>query len=218
MAETAFREGHVDADGFRIRYMEAGEGVPLVHLHGAGGLRLTPAHELLARRFRVVAFEMPGFGNSSVNDHREHAGAPRQQFCGRSTSSASTPSSMGTSFGGKAALWLAPRRPAGCAGARGASGGHREGRHRCLGRPIARRPRSSGAVSALPVIRRYAPGSTIGPAAARAAPHADLSSRLRISDASTLVFRHSDGHRPGDGRLQRPDAQLPPRVRVRRRA
>src|SRR5438094_670233 len=67
MAQSAFREAHVDADGFRIRYLEAGEGVPLVHLHGAGGLRLTPAHELLAHRFRVVAFEMPGFGDSPVN-------------------------------------------------------------------------------------------------------------------------------------------------------
>src|SRR6266849_3060428 len=67
MAQTAFREGHVDADGFRIRYCEAGEGVPLVHLHGAGGLRLTPAHDLLARHFRVIAFEMPGFGNSPEN-------------------------------------------------------------------------------------------------------------------------------------------------------
>ena len=37
-----FREGFVEADGFRIRYMEAGEGTPLVHLHGAGGMRLTP--------------------------------------------------------------------------------------------------------------------------------------------------------------------------------
>ena len=66
MAETAFREGYVDADGFTIRYLQAGEGAPLVHLHGAGGLRLTPAHELLARRYHVVAFEMPGFGNSKA--------------------------------------------------------------------------------------------------------------------------------------------------------
>jgi len=51
--------------------MEAGAGVPLVHLHGAGGLRLTPAHELLARQFRVVAFEMPGFGDSPVNTRTE---------------------------------------------------------------------------------------------------------------------------------------------------
>jgi pimeloyl-ACP methyl ester carboxylesterase len=33
----SFREGFVDADGFRIRYLEAGEGPVLVHIHGAGG-------------------------------------------------------------------------------------------------------------------------------------------------------------------------------------
>ena len=48
---VGFREGFVEADGFRIRYMEAGEGPALVHLHGAGGLRLTPAHELLSRAY-----------------------------------------------------------------------------------------------------------------------------------------------------------------------
>jgi hypothetical protein len=31
--------------------------VALVHLHGAGGLRLTTAHELLIRKHRAVAFE-----------------------------------------------------------------------------------------------------------------------------------------------------------------
>ena len=36
-----FREDFVEADGFRIRYMEAGQGMPLVHLHGAGGMRMT---------------------------------------------------------------------------------------------------------------------------------------------------------------------------------
>ena len=46
MAE--FREAFVETDGFRIRYMEAGSGPPLVHLHGAGGMRISPAHELLA--------------------------------------------------------------------------------------------------------------------------------------------------------------------------
>src|SRR6266403_950458 len=62
-----FSEGYVEAAGFRIRYMEAGYGTPLIHLHGAGGLRLTPAHDLLSRQFRVVAFEMPGFGTSAEN-------------------------------------------------------------------------------------------------------------------------------------------------------
>lgn len=54
-----FVEGHVEAGGLRIRCLEAGEGAPLVHLHGAGGLRLTAAHELLAQRFRVIALDGP---------------------------------------------------------------------------------------------------------------------------------------------------------------
>ncbi len=53
------QDGHVEADGLRIRYMEEGQGAPLVHLHGTGDLRLTPAHGLLARRFRVMAIETP---------------------------------------------------------------------------------------------------------------------------------------------------------------
>ncbi len=105
----AFREGFVEADGFRIRYMEAGDGPPLVHLHGAGGLNLNRAHDLLAQRFRVIAFEMPGFGaeeNTRTGDIPALAdtmaaaaqGIGLQQFA-----------LMGTSFGAKVALWLAIR-------------------------------------------------------------------------------------------------------------
>ena len=108
MAETAFREGSVDADGFTIRYMQAGEGEPLVHLHGAGGLRLTPAHELLARRYRVVAFEMPGFGNSPMNTRTETMPELASTMA-RAVDKLGlhTFNLMGTSFGGKTALWLA---------------------------------------------------------------------------------------------------------------
>jgi len=66
---AAFAEKFIEADGFRIRYCEAGQGAPLLHLHGAGGLRLSPAHDLLARHFRVIAFEMPGFGQSPDGRH-----------------------------------------------------------------------------------------------------------------------------------------------------
>jgi pimeloyl-ACP methyl ester carboxylesterase len=108
MALSAFREGHVDADGFGIRYMEGGEGVPLVHLHGAGGLRLTPAHELLARRFRVVAFEMPGFGTSPLNTRTESMPELASTMA-RAIDKIGLDNFnlMGTSFGGKTALWLA---------------------------------------------------------------------------------------------------------------
>ena len=108
MALSAFREGHIDADGFGIRYMEGGEGVPLVHLHGAGGLRLTPAHELLARRFRVVAFEMPGFGTSPLNTRTESMPELASTMA-RAIDKIGLDNFnlMGTSFGGKTALWLA---------------------------------------------------------------------------------------------------------------
>jgi len=109
---AAFREGHVDADGFRIRYMEAGQGAALVHLHGAGGLRLTPGHDLLSRQFRVIAFEMPGFGQSPENSRTPDMPALASTM-GRAAEKLGIDSFnlMGTSFGGKTALWLALQEP-----------------------------------------------------------------------------------------------------------
>jgi pimeloyl-ACP methyl ester carboxylesterase len=109
----AFSEGHLEADGFRIRYLETGQGPPLVHLHGAGGPRLTPAHELLCRHFRVVAFEMPGFGSSPENT-RTRSMPELAWTMGRAitTLGLDTFNLMGTSFGGKTALWLALQAPA----------------------------------------------------------------------------------------------------------
>ena len=109
---AAFAEHHVDADGFRIRYLEAGQGPPLVHLHGAGGPRLGRAHDLLAARFRVIAFEVPGFGESS-----ENLRSGSMPELARSMARAVTAlgldrvNLMGTSFGGTLALWLAVQHP-----------------------------------------------------------------------------------------------------------
>ena len=98
-----FSEGYVEADGFRIRYMEAGEGAPLVHLHGAGEPRLTPAHDLLSRHFRLVLFETPGFGQSP-----ELASMLARAI---GNLGLDTFNLMGTSFGGTTALWLALQAP-----------------------------------------------------------------------------------------------------------
>jgi pimeloyl-ACP methyl ester carboxylesterase len=52
--------------GARVRVFEAGRGDPLVFLHGAGGLFAeNPFLDQLAQRYRVVAPELPGFGESS---------------------------------------------------------------------------------------------------------------------------------------------------------
>src|SRR6266851_9814564 len=107
-----FSEGYVEAAGFRIRYMEAGHGTPLIHLHGAGGLRLTPAHDLLSRQFRVVAFEMPGFGQSPENSRtRDMAGLASTMALAAADLGLDRFNLMGTSFGGKTALWLALQEP-----------------------------------------------------------------------------------------------------------
>jgi len=109
---AGFREGFIEADGFRIRYMEAGEGLALVHLHGAGGLRLTPAHELLSRNYRVVAFEMPGFGASAENTRtRDMAELAQTMAAAARAVGLERFNVMGTSFGGKAALWLGLQKP-----------------------------------------------------------------------------------------------------------
>jgi pimeloyl-ACP methyl ester carboxylesterase len=47
----------VDVGGRLVRYAETGRGPVLVHLAGGRGSTPTSAHGLLARRFRVLAFE-----------------------------------------------------------------------------------------------------------------------------------------------------------------
>ena len=108
----SFREGFIHAGGFRIRYMEAGEGPVLVHLHGAGGLRLSRGHDLLAQHHRVIVLEMPGFGTSPENarsadtkDLAETMAAAIQAM------GIEAYDLMGTSFGGKVVLWLAALHP-----------------------------------------------------------------------------------------------------------
>jgi pimeloyl-ACP methyl ester carboxylesterase len=48
--------------GRELRTWEAGEGDPLVWLHGAGGVVLSYALDRLARQYRVLLPEMPGWG------------------------------------------------------------------------------------------------------------------------------------------------------------
>ena len=102
----------MEADGFRIRYLEAGQGPALVCLHGAGGPRLSAAHDLLAECYRVIVFEVPGFGQSPVNERsgsmRELAGTMAEAVGSLGIERYSL---MGTSFGGKLALWMAVQLP-----------------------------------------------------------------------------------------------------------
>lgn len=112
MTGSLFKEAFVDADGFRIRYVEAGNGPPIVCLHGGGGLRLLPAHELLAGAYRVIAFEMPGFGASPANE-RSETGVDLARTMNAAVTALGVErcSLIGSSFGTKIALWMAILQP-----------------------------------------------------------------------------------------------------------
>jgi pimeloyl-ACP methyl ester carboxylesterase len=109
---VTFREDVVQADGFSIRFAEAGQGSALVHLHGAGGMRLTQAHALLSRSHRVIVFEMPGFGQSPENTATQTLGDLTATM-GSAVRGLGIDAFnlMATSFGARVALWLALQQP-----------------------------------------------------------------------------------------------------------
>ena len=100
-----------------LRYLVGGEGPPLLYVHGAGGLRVTPAHHELARNHcRLYLPIMPGFDGTPVHDEvngmaelaRLHA-----EFVATVIGGASDVA--GFAFGGRVALWMAILHP-GCLG------------------------------------------------------------------------------------------------------
>jgi pimeloyl-ACP methyl ester carboxylesterase len=104
---TRFRENFVEVDGFRIRYLEAGNGQPVIVLHGAGGPDVGEAEALLAEQYRVIAVEMPGFGSSPANERTK---SPREMARTVALAAAQLQldrySLIGASFGGRVATWL----------------------------------------------------------------------------------------------------------------
>ena len=66
MSESDFTEDHVEADGFRVRYLQAGQGETVVVLDSSVW-GWSPLNDALAQTYRVVVFEVPGMGSSSAN-------------------------------------------------------------------------------------------------------------------------------------------------------
>lgn len=106
--ETPFRT--IETGGQQARIYDAGDGPPVVVLHGWGGRieSMTPVLNCLVNRFRVIAFDLPGFGESPVptgvwgtpdyaafvRDSLRDLGVTRAKF-------------VGHSFGAKTSLYLA---------------------------------------------------------------------------------------------------------------
>ena len=107
----AFQEKQVEADGFSIRYCEAGQGRPVVMLDRTG-YRGTLLHDALAEQYRVICLELPGTGDSPANAVSKSVGdlaATIAKAADAITTERYT--LIGTSFGAHVALWQAIQSP-----------------------------------------------------------------------------------------------------------
>ena len=59
----------IEVDGVRLHYMDRGRGEPVVLLHGNGSMAqdfdLSGVLDIAAGRYRVIAFDRPGYGHSA---------------------------------------------------------------------------------------------------------------------------------------------------------
>jgi pimeloyl-ACP methyl ester carboxylesterase len=108
---AGFTEHTVETDGFTVRYAESGAGEALVVLHGAGGLRHSCALDLLAEQYRVLAIEMPGFGEQPNQTHETLAQLAQAVARVIEAIGLDRYHLLGTSFGGATAAHLAVARP-----------------------------------------------------------------------------------------------------------
>jgi len=99
----------------RISLLEAGTGPPVVAIHGLGATKASflPTVAALAPRFRVIAIDLPGFGDSDKPvgaryDARYFATAVVQLLDGLDLDRAQV---IGNSLGGRVALELGLRAP-----------------------------------------------------------------------------------------------------------
>jgi len=108
---AGLREGSVEAAGFTVRYWEAGEGPTLVYLHPAGGPWQRAPLDRLADGFRVVRFEMPGWGTQPNDEVDTLAQLATQLAEAVAVAGIDGYHLMGTSLGGAVALHMAVQFP-----------------------------------------------------------------------------------------------------------
>jgi len=105
---AASKEGQVEADGFRIRYREAGQPRPVGAVVMLDTMKWGPSnlYDALAQKYRVVIFDVPGFGDSPANTRSQSV----PDLAGAMARAAAevVPDKytlIGTSFSANVALW-----------------------------------------------------------------------------------------------------------------
>lgn len=105
----------VQTEDWKIHYNEAGEGHPVLMLHGSGPgatgwSNFGPNLKALSQNFRVIAADMPGWGESAAvtYDERDHVEAALQLLDALGIEKAAF---VGNSMGGMTALRFATEHP-----------------------------------------------------------------------------------------------------------
>jgi pimeloyl-ACP methyl ester carboxylesterase len=143
--------------GFKLHYLEAGRGAPVVLLHGLGGdgSRWAPNIEPLARDFHVFALDQIGFGQSDKPLANYHTGMLAEFLVDfLKAANVGRASLVGNSMGASVALYTAVHFPqaidkivladgggyrqAGGVGRAGATGGEEAARRRQLQNSVTR--------------------------------------------------------------------------------
>ena len=100
-----FQESFIEAGGFRIRYLAAGQGDPVVILDSVSG-GTSKLRDALVQRYSVVVLELPGFGSSPANT-RSSSVKDLAKVVAQATKKIVHEkfTLIGTSFGANVALW-----------------------------------------------------------------------------------------------------------------
>jgi pimeloyl-ACP methyl ester carboxylesterase len=111
---AAGKEGHIEVDGFRIRYWEAGPTQPVgvVVMLEAMTWGLCQLRDALAQQYRVVVLELPGCGESPVNTRSQSVQELAHTMARASAQVVPEHYTLiGTSFGAHVALWQTLQAP-----------------------------------------------------------------------------------------------------------
>jgi pimeloyl-ACP methyl ester carboxylesterase len=111
---AAFKENHVEVDGFRIRYWEAGPSQPTgtVVMLESMTWGLSKLRDALVQKYRVIALELPGFGESPANTRSQSVPELANTVARAAAQVTPEPYTLiGTSFGANVALWQTLQSP-----------------------------------------------------------------------------------------------------------
>lgn len=105
----------VEIDGCKVHYVQAGHGPAIVLLHGIGASifiwrMLFP---ILQKKFRVIAIDLPGFGQSDKPAKRQYGLDAQTNVVEKVLAHLDVHNTtlVGSSMGGTIALWLAKQHP-----------------------------------------------------------------------------------------------------------